>query len=99
MRSSVPFAFRVFLGPVAVASVVCLLGYFTFPQPELRHVGTIYKTDWILLVACIAGVVPWLLSAFFARPIWWLFHVCLLAGLTSGAIFWLLAFGKFRSPV
>jgi hypothetical protein len=81
---------------VAFTSIICLLGYFTLPQPELRHLGTIYKPDWVLLVACITGVMPWLLCVFFARPIQWLFHIGLLAGLVAGALFWLIAFADFR---
>jgi hypothetical protein len=92
VQSSVSFAFRVFLAPVAVVSAVCLVGYFLLPQPELRHIGTVYKPDRLLLASCAAGVVPWLLCAFFARPIFWLFHIGLLVGLASGALFWLVVY-------
>jgi hypothetical protein len=96
MRSFLSFAFRAFLAPVAVMSAVCVLSYFVLPQPEFRRVGTIYKPDLLLLVACIAGAVPWLLCAFFSRPIWWLFHISLLVGLVAGALFWFMVYAKLR---
>jgi hypothetical protein len=79
--------FRVLLASIAFMSLVCLAVYFLSPQPYLRHIGTVYKPDKLLLASFVTGFFPWVLCAMFARPVHWFFHVFSLIGVVSGLLF------------